>query len=802
MGLKIFSMFKVAKLPKGVEEALSKAPVLVGLGPSAWPRIINNFYFPKFKNLVANDCQDNEFIRRDGFSVYAQKQIDKYIQISPITPGNIISTDLAKKYLSEIKEPFKFVVYKSMGKFEEIIAEKGWDFVGNKREIRDKYENKKYFKELLRELGVKTIPGENYEIKDLNYKIIEEYKQKYNVEMVVLQIAEATWGGGTGTFFIKDEEDYNKYESRTLELFEKLKDTEKEIKTVNVAPFITGISSSVPCCATKYGTFVGSIQTQLVDVPEVNAKLNNRSGVYSGHDWVVNEFSEKSQKQAEEIAKKFGDYIYSQGYKGIFGIDLITTEDGEVWPVECNPRETDAFPLILMLQMEKGAIPFQVFHNLEHLGIDYEIDFEKLNKTYKQKYNASQLVMYNNVNSSSVDTKVIKAGVYRLVDGEKLEFVRDGYASWHLENTNEFLITEDVNKKAGNVYDPHERMLRFILRGQMVDKEGNVLPQNVKALELIYKQLGLVDVEMGVKEEGKLKSLNVKRIKNAVKSKDLDAVDLINTYMDQGQGVRRPLKITWRMKLDLNKEVLDQIKSKKTVENIKYDLEKLGELGIEIKIVEEVNDQDFKVWYELYQKYVEQEFKTTTKMNATWLQEKVKAGKKVGAMFAYKEGNIIGGELFTENKKAVLGIGYAAVPKLESLRGGLTLLLDYKFLEHNKSLGKEEVSFGQDTNLYGTDLSSGLILYKSKLGFTPKIANKSYWLSTYIRKDENIKNDILFFGSKMKDENIDTLFVYTKKLEDAKQYESYLPNGITNLEIISLSDEITNNLEVFKKKEK
>ncbi len=778
-------MFKIAKLPKSIENAISKAPLLVGLGPSAWPRIINDFYFPKFKNLVANDCQDNEYIRQDGFSVYSQKQIDKYVQISPITPGNIISTDLAKKFLSEIKEPFKFVVYKSMGKFEETLEKNGWDFVGNKRNVRDKYENKKYFKELLRELGVKTIPGENYEIKDLNYKIIEEYKQKYNVEKIVLQIAEATWGGGTGTFFIENEEDYKKYETRTLELFDKLKDTEKEIRSVNVAPFITGISSSVPCCATKYGTFVGSIQTQLVDVPEVNAKLNNRSGVYSGHDWVVNEFSEKSQKQADHIAKKFGDYIYSQGYKGIFGIDLIVDKDGEVWPVECNPRETDAFPLILMLQMEKGTIPFQVFHNLEHLDIPYEINFEEIDKTYKQKYNASQLVMYNNVNSSSVDTKVIKAGVYKLAD-DKLEFLREGYASWHLEQNGEFLITEDVNKRSGNVYDPHERMLRFILRGQMVDKNGNVLPQNAKAIEFVYKMLGLVEIEMGLKKEGGLNNLYVKRIKNAKKSIDLETADLVNTYIDQGQGIRRPYKIAWRKKLDKSKSALEHIKSSKTRDHIKHDLK----LGLDVKIIKEIDSNLYSEWFEGYKNYLKNKFKTESKITLSWLEAKNKKGKKISGVFTYQDGKLVGGELFFETNK-ILGIGYAW--------GENMLLMDYKFIEYALSKNYEEISFGQDTNFYGTDLSSGLILYKSKLGFTPKIANKSYWLSTYIKKDENIKNDILFFGSKMRDENIDTLFVYTKNVEDAKKYQSYLPEGITNLEIININEEIKINAEKFTK---
>ena len=38
-------MFKVSKLPESIEKALAKAPLLVGLGPSAWPRIINNHIF-------------------------------------------------------------------------------------------------------------------------------------------------------------------------------------------------------------------------------------------------------------------------------------------------------------------------------------------------------------------------------------------------------------------------------------------------------------------------------------------------------------------------------------------------------------------------------------------------------------------------------------------------------------------------------------------------------------------------------------------------------------------------------------
>lgn len=786
-------MFKINKLPDSIEKAISKAPLLIGLGPTAWPRIINPYYFPKFRMLVSNDSQDNEYIRQEGFSVYSQKQVDKYIKISPITPGNIVTTDLAKKYLSKINEPFKFIVYKSMGKFENICRENGWEFVGNKREIRDKYENKKYFKELLRELGVRTIPGDNYKIEDLTFEVIKDYFKKYDCHKVVLQIAEATWGGGTGTFFIETEEDYNTYQKRTVELFEKLKDTEKRIETVNVAPFIEGISSSVPCCATKHGTLVGSIQTQLVDVPEVGAKLNSRSGVYSGHDWVVNEFSEKSQNQANEIAKKFGDFIYKEGYKGIFGIDLIVDKNGEVWPVECNPRETDAFPVILMLQMEKGAIPFQVFHNLEHLGIPYDIDFEEINKTYKNKYVASQLLIYNRSTKTTVDRKVIKAGVYKF-NGETIEYLREGFATWHMENEGEFMITEDVNKSAGNVYDPHERILRLVCRGQMVDKDGNVLPERAKAINKIYEKLGLVDVDLGQTKEGGLNVLTAKRIKNVLKINDLTSkVDIVNTLIDQGEGIRRPLKIAWRMKLDTTKGVIDQIKSKKTKEQVKYDLSKLEELGIKVNIVKSLEQEEYEEWFNLYTQFLNDRFENTPKIDINWLREKESKGIKVGAIMAYREGKLIGGEVFTESANK-MSIGYGFSERIEKLRGDLMLLMDYKFIEYALSQKVSEISFGQDTNLYGTDLSTGLIMYKSKIGFSPVPANKTIWVNTFVVNCENIKKDLMFFAGD--GTTIDNLFVLKTGSEE-RDFTPYQSQNVGGLKALNISKVIKKDRSIL-----
>lgn len=793
MGL--INMFKIKPLPKSIADAVNKSPMIIGIAPSAWPRAISAYYFPKFKMLCSNDCQDNELIRLAGIPVYSQKQIDKFVEISPITPGNIISTDIAKKFLNNLNEPFKFLIYKSMGRFEKVCEENGWSFLGNKMEVRDKYENKKIFKEIIRELGIESIPGDNLLIPDVTFETIKYYQNKFKVNKIVLQLAEATWGGGSGTFFIESQEDFDKYNSRVTELYSKLKDTKKRIDTVNIAPFIEGISSSIPCCATRFGTLTGSIQTQLVDIAEVGAKLPTRSGVFAGHDWSYKVFSREAQKKASEIGQKFGDYIYKNGYRGIFGLDLIVDENDKVWPVECNPRETDAFPLITMLQMEKGAIPMQVFHNLEHLNSDYEIDFKEVDDSYKVNYEASQILIYNRSTNYMIDRNVIQAGIYRMND-KNLEFVRPGFATWDIKNSDEFLLTEDIAKTKGNIYDPHERMLRLIRKGPMLNNSGTFRSDATLIVDKIYNSLGLVEAGIGFENEDGVDVLTEKRIRNAKKDINCKKADIVNTIKDQGKGIRRPLNIAWRMKIDKG-PIIDQIRAKRTKKQIISDLNIIDTLGITITVNEEINEEIFIDWFKLYKKIITKMPDGHLALSEDWLKSKLDKSKKVGAILAYQDNKLVGGELFLE-KNGVLGIGYGVANRYEELNGGLTLLIDFKFLEHAQKLGYKEVSFGQDGNLYGFDLNPGLIQYKTKIGFSPIPSKKSIWVNTFITKLKKIKGDVMFFSGD--ETNVDTLVVLTRNTKDT-DYSAFLPKDVKNIKVLSLKEIVIENKKIFNKNE-
>lgn len=760
----------IKQLPISIKKGIDKCPLIVGVGPSAWPRIITSYYFPKFKTICLNDSQDDEYIRRMGVDVFSLRKKDPKIEVSPQTPGRILNTELVKKYIKDLNEPFSFLVYKSSTFLEKVCAENGWNFIGNKKDHREIYENKKIFKEILREIGVEAIPGENLLIDDLTDTKFIWYQEKLGQKNLVLQLAEMTYGGGSGTFFIDDVSQLGEFRERVVQIRKNFEGKKKKIETVNVAPFITGTSSSISCCATFKGTLSGPIQTQIIDVYQVTAKEPGRSGKYAGTDWSYRKYSTSSQKQADFIAQKFGEYLYKHGYKGIFGIDLIVEESGKVWPVECNPRDTDAFPVVSMLMMDAGCVPLDVFHNLELLGVEYDFDFEEVNNSYKLKpFEASQIIIENRLNSPCYIRGFVKAGVYTLED-QSLKFVREGFSLFDIKNEDEVLIAEGVPKEFGDRgYSVSGRILRMIKRGGIIQKEGLLRDNVSRVVEAIYSQLDLVGVPSGLVEEKGLKSLYLNRPSLFVDYMEDENIDLVNVIGKSAHRASRPFKIAWRKSLDPYISAINQISSKRARKQIKTDGKRIPELGINIKIVEEIDNSIFKDWLVLYRKVINSIENGEVLVAEDWLEKKREKGKKIGGVFAYRNNKMVGGELFSENKGR-LGIGYGVAERLNELSGGLTLFMDYKFIEFAKENGYKEVSFGQDTNFYGYGLSKGLIAYKQKLGFYPVPANKTFWLTTYILKFDKFKDGICYFADAK-----DGLELVDFSEEEGSLLESVLP---------------------------
>jgi hypothetical protein len=312
------------------------------------------------------------------------------------------------------------------------------------------------------------------------------------VKPLVFQIAEMTAGGGTGTAFIATRAEFDAFmEKLNVKLSEKRKNP---IENITIAKFIEGESTSIAGCVTKKGTITARIQTQIQDIAYVRL-LGEGSGLFCGHDWSYKDYDESLQAQAQEIARKFGDYMGKQGYKGIFGIDLMVNEtEGVVYPVECNPRYTDAFPILTMMQLAKGLLPMDYYHIAEHLNCDYDFDLKEVSKGFNQTLHGSQIILETMTDEWSKVEGDLPAGVYRFDKiNNDISFVREGYRYEDIQYPEEFLLTEGVPFH-GTVFKPGARVLRLVRTVAMLKSKSELNEDTKQLIKLLYDRLNIVEI--------------------------------------------------------------------------------------------------------------------------------------------------------------------------------------------------------------------------------------------------------------------------------------------------------------------
>ena len=263
------------------------------------------------------------------------------------------------------------------------------------------------------------------------------------------------------------------------------------IEWVNITERVEGRQASMNGCATYYGTVANVLQNQIMDQPEL-AALAGRSGVWLGQDWQVR-FSEKAQLAAEEQVKKWGEYIYKKGYKGIFGLDVMVTDKDEVVVIECNSRYTGAFPVLTMALLANKEMPIDVWHLLEWLGVEYEMDLDEVQKVYRQSKEGAFVILHNLERKFVTPTKTVKAGVYQWKD-KKLEWKREGCSLLDLESEDELVLCDRVPTEE-MVLKPAERLGRLVLNRRIVTDEGKLLDWTREVVRAIYDRFELAVVE-------------------------------------------------------------------------------------------------------------------------------------------------------------------------------------------------------------------------------------------------------------------------------------------------------------------
>jgi len=286
--------------------------------------------------------------------------------------------------------------------------------------LREKMDNKIETVRIGNRAGVPSVP--NVLSKVDSYDHFLDLTKEIGPELVVQT---AFGDSGKTTYFISNKEDWDKHAEDIL--------GEEEVK---IMKRINCRGSAIEACATKQGTIVGPLMTELVGFGE----LTPYKGGWCGNEIFADSFTPEIREKAKRYTRDFGESLREEGYRGYFELDfLIDLDNDELYLGELNPRVTGASSMTNHAAFAHADAPLFLFHLLEFSDVPFDIDIDELNERWSDPDNIdswSQLVVKHTDQSIDYITEAPESGIWKLQKDDTVEFVRFDYHRRAVEDEN------------------------------------------------------------------------------------------------------------------------------------------------------------------------------------------------------------------------------------------------------------------------------------------------------------------------------------------------------------------------------
>jgi hypothetical protein len=384
----VYAFFRQNKTPITF---LSPTPYnILGLG-----RWINNFHYINFfdsfdgshpKIFVPREHGPHEFRSIEDVNNYLLRHKDVRARLKDQGPGYLLLVMFDEET-------------------EQLARELGQKIALPPAKLRKHIDSKITTTKLGNEAGIKSAPNTMGRARSYGALQALAKKARLGSDLVV----QTPYGdSGRTTFFIKSEADWNKHAEHLVN--EHL----KVMRRINHLP------GTVEAVATRHGTLVGPMQTDITGFPEVTPY----KGGWCGND-VFHDGLERERKAIQRMAQKLGDRLYRTGYRGAFCMDfLIDTDTREVYLGEINPRVSGASPMTNLISSTYGGCPVYMFHLLEFMDVNWELDLAKVQSRWSEFDTWGQLILKYPVDRVEMITKAPASGIYRMDDKGDIRLTR------------------------------------------------------------------------------------------------------------------------------------------------------------------------------------------------------------------------------------------------------------------------------------------------------------------------------------------------------------------------------------------
>lgn len=279
--------------------------------------------------------------------------------------------------------------------------------------------------------GVPSVPNALAPVKSYDELCALAEKHGLSSHLVV----QTAYGdSGKTTFFISNREDYDAVADQ-IECEDKVK-VMKRIRCEGTA---------IEACATRCGTFVGPLLTELIGFEE----LTPYAGGWCGNELYASSFSPSLRATAHELTEKLGDELWKRGYRGYFEVDyLIDLDTDDIYLGELNPRVTGISAMTNTSHFCSQNLPLFLFHLLEYSQCQLELnpaEFNALSLQEGAEGTASQLILKHTQKDLKMLSDAPVSGVYRY-DGRALHLLKPSVNRREALAADEAFIMRIMNK--------------------------------------------------------------------------------------------------------------------------------------------------------------------------------------------------------------------------------------------------------------------------------------------------------------------------------------------------------------------
>jgi biotin carboxylase len=304
---------------------------------------------------------------------------------------------------------------------EKLAKQHGLEVCFPSAKMRISMDNKVNTNRIAEKAGVPCVPYVLSKVK--SYADLRKVSSHLGEHLVV----QLPFGdSGHTTFFISNEEEYNKHADEIIE--------EKEVK---IMKRINCRGAAIEACVTRHGTIVAPLMTELVGFKE----LTPYKGGWCGNEIFADTFTQTIRRKARKYTQQFGDQLRKEGYKGYFELDfLIDVDTNEIYLGELNPRITGASSITNHAVFALSDAPLFLFHLLEWMDYPYKLNVNSLNRRWAREENIdswSQLVIKHTQDTIEYVTEAPRSGIYRMNANGDLAFDRMDTHRRAVESDNE-----------------------------------------------------------------------------------------------------------------------------------------------------------------------------------------------------------------------------------------------------------------------------------------------------------------------------------------------------------------------------